>query len=50
MNAYFDGLRKQSKAVHGLLRNQLTKNQWNGQEYNSSSKVHHIFHKKENVS
>ena len=23
MNAYFDGLRKQSNAVHGLLRNQL---------------------------
>ena len=52
MNAYFNGLRKQSNAVHGLLRNQLTKNPGNGQEYNNyfSSKIHHIFHKKENLS
>lgn len=50
MNVYFDGLRTQSNAVNGFLRNQFTKNPWNGQEYNSSSKIHYIFHKKENVS
>lgn len=48
MNAYFDGLRKQSNAVHGLLRNQLTKNLWNGQEYNS--KYITLLHKHENLS